>query len=131
MKIVVCVKRVPDTESVINIDPRTKELIKKDVKYVLNPYDEYAVEEAILKKEKFGGEVLVVSLGPPEAEEILRTCLAMGAEHAILINDDLIETLNSYTTAYIMASVIKQEGYDLILCGKRSLDDDNNQFCPN
>ena len=131
MKIVVCIKRVPDTESVINIDPRTKELIKKDVTYVLNPYDEYAVEEAILIKEKVNAEVVVITLGPPETVEILRTCLAMGADQAILITDDLIETFNSYTTAYIMASVIRGQGYDLILCGKRSLDDDNNQFCPN
>ena len=131
MKIVVCVKRVPDTEAVINVDPRTKKLIMKDIQYVLNPYDEYAVEEAIKLKEKFEGEVVVIGLGPPETEEVLRICLAMGADRAITVADDLIEKANAYTTAYVLAAAIKQQDYDLILCGKRSLDNDNGQFGTN
>lgn len=127
MKIVVCVKRVPDTEAAINVDPRTKNLIKKDIKYVLNPYDEYAVEEAIRIKEKIGGEVFVITLGPPEADETLRTCLAMGADKAILLTGDFPENPNAYMTAYVLASAIKLQGYDIILCGKRSLDNDNHQ----
>lgn len=127
MKIVVCVKRVPDTEAAINVDPRTKGLIKRNLKYILNPYDEYAIEEALTIGSQLGGEVIAITLGPPEAADILKTALAMGVDRAIQISDHPVEERDAYSTAYILASAIKPQGFDLILCGKRSLDDDNGQ----
>ena len=80
MKIIVCIKQVPDTETQIKIAPGGKSIVKDDIKWVMNPYDEYGVEEALRIKEKLGGEVIVVGLGPKRVTESLRTALAMGAD---------------------------------------------------
>lgn len=124
MNIIVCLKQVPDTESQIKIGSDEKSIVTDDIKWVMNPYDEYGVEEALRLKEKFGGEVTVVGLGPKRVTETIRTALAMGADKGVLISDDALEGSDSIATAKALAAGIKDLGYDLILTGQRGIDDD-------
>jgi electron transfer flavoprotein beta subunit len=125
MKIVVCVKQVPATDSKIAIRPDGKTIDPANLAYVVNPYDEFAVEEALRIKEKLGvGEVTVVSLGPDRAQEALRNCLAMGADKAIHLRDDLFEGGDSLATARVLAAGLKQIPFDLLFFGKQAVDDD-------
>ncbi|MBW1709638.1 MAG: electron transfer flavoprotein subunit beta/FixA family protein [Deltaproteobacteria bacterium] len=123
MEIVVCLKQVPDTESQIKISGDKKSIETGDIKWVMNPYDEYAVEEALKLKEKFKGSVTVVSAGPARVVEALRTALAMGADKAIHIEVDTVQ-LDSYGTAELMAAAIKEVPHDLIFTGQRAVDND-------
>ncbi|MGD9032762.1 MAG: electron transfer flavoprotein subunit beta, partial [Desulfobacteraceae bacterium] len=95
MNIIVCLKQVPDTETQIKVAPDAQSIVKDDVKWVMNPYDEFGVEEALKLKEKFGGEVTVVGLGPSRVTESIRTALAMGADKGVLINDPALEESDS------------------------------------
>jgi electron transfer flavoprotein beta subunit len=124
VNIIVCLKQVPDTESQIKIGPDGKSIVTGDVKWVMNPYDEYGVEEALRLREKFGGEVTVVGLGPKRVTESIRTALAMGADKGILISDAALEGSDSYATARALAAAIKGLNYDLIFTGQRGVDDD-------
>ncbi|MCP4681388.1 MAG: electron transfer flavoprotein subunit beta/FixA family protein [Desulfobacterales bacterium] len=124
MNIIVCIKQVPDTESQIKIGPDGKSIVTDDIKWVMNPYDEFGVEEALRLKEKFGGEVTVVGLGPKRVTESIRTALAMGADKAILISDDALEGSDESATAKGLAAAIKDLEYDLIFTGQRGVDDD-------
>lgn len=124
MNIIVCLKQVPDTETQIKIDPDGKSIVKDDVKWVMNPYDEFGVEEALRLKEKFGGEVTVVGLGPKRVTESIRTALAMGADKGALINDPALEGSDAIATAKALAAVIKDLEFDLIFTGQRGVDDD-------
>jgi electron transfer flavoprotein beta subunit len=124
VNIIVCIKQVPDTEAQIKIAPDGKSIVKDDIKWVMNPYDEFGVEEALRIKEKFGGEVTVVGLGPKRVTESLRTALAMGADKAILISDPAAEGSDALATAKALAAVIKNLKYDLIFTGQRGVDDD-------
>ena len=124
MNIIVCLKQVPDTESQIKIGSDEKSIVTDDIKWVMNPYDEYGVEEALRLKEKFGGEVTVVGLGPKRVTETIRTALAMGADKGVLISDDALEGSDSIATAKALAAAIKDLDYDLILTGQRGIDDD-------
>ena len=124
MNIVVCIKQVPDTETQIKIAPDAKSIVMDDIKWVMNPYDEYGVEEGLKIKEKFGGEVTVVGLGPKRVTESLRTALAMGADKAILISDEALDKSDSYAVAKALAAAIKDLEYDLIFTGQRGVDDD-------
>ena len=99
MKIVVCVKYVPDTATKIKIGSNENEVDLADVSFVVNPYDEFAVEEALKIKEKLGGEVVVVGAGSEAATAGLRTCLAMGADSAILVSDDSLDKADSFIIA--------------------------------
>jgi electron transfer flavoprotein beta subunit len=121
---IVCVKQVPDTETQIKIAPDGTSVVTDNIKWVMNPYDEYAVEEALQIKEKLGGEVTVVGVGPKRVTESLRTALAMGADKGILVDDSSAGGSDSLGTARILAAVIKDLDYDLILCGKQGVDDD-------
>jgi len=126
MNIVVLVKQVPDTEAKIEIKPGTADIATETISYVVNPYDEYAVEEALRIKEKRGeGEVTVVGMGPDKATEALRTCLAMGADKAVHLNDDAFDGSDSYATALALSKALEGISYDLVLCGKQAVDDDN------
>jgi len=126
MRIVVLVKQVPDTEAKIEIKPGTTGIVTETITYVVNPYDEYAVEEALRIKEKLGeGEVIVVGMGPDKATEALRTCLAMGADKAVHLKDDAFEGSDSYATALALSKALEGLSYDLVLCGKQAVDDDN------
>lgn len=124
MNIVVCIKQVPDTESQIKIASDAKSIVTDDIKWVMNPYDEFGVEEALRLKEKFGGEVTVVGLGPKRVTESLRTALAMGADKGVLISDEALEGSDSLAVAKALAAAIKDLEYDLIFTGQRGIDDD-------
>jgi electron transfer flavoprotein beta subunit len=125
MKVVVCVKQVPDTEGPITVDAATSSLRKGWLSDVLNPYDRLAVEEAVLIKERCGGGgVTALCIGLPSATEVLRTCLAMGADRAIVLCDPALDSSNSYATGVVLAKAITalNLSYDLILCGARAVD---------
>jgi electron transfer flavoprotein beta subunit len=120
----VTLKQTFDTEERIVVE---NGVVKEDgVKFVINPYDEYAVEEAIRLKEEIGGDVTVVTIGPDRAEEALRTALAMGADEAILVNDPAAFG-DEYTAAKVLAAVAKQKSYDIILSGNQAVDDGSGQ----
>ena len=125
MNIIVCLKQVPDTESQIKIAPDAKSIIEDDIKWIMNPYDEFGVEEALLLKEKFGGEVTVVGMGPQRVTESIRTALAMGADKGVLINDPALEGSDTLATAKALAAVIKELPFDLVFAGQRGVDSDN------
>jgi len=125
VNIIVCLKQVPDTETQIKIAPDGKSIVKNDIKWVMNPYDEYGVEEALRLKEKFGGEVTVIGLGPKRVTETIRTSLAMGCDKGVLINDPALENSDVLGTAKALAAVIKDLDSDIIFTGQRGVDDDN------
>lgn len=127
MNIIACVKQVPDTESQIRVKPDGSGIDVAGIKWVMNPYDEFGVEEALKLKEKAGGEVTVVSVGPARALETIRTALAMGADKGVHINDPAFENADAYTTAAALAAAIKTAPYDIIFCGQRAIDDDAGQ----
>ncbi len=127
MDILVCMKQVPDTETKIQINPEGSGIVTEGIKYVMNPYDEYAVEEALKIKEKLGGSVTIVSMGPDRATEAIRTALAMGADKGVHLNDAAFEGADSYATAKALAAAIKNVPYDIILGGKQAVDNDNAQ----
>ena len=124
MNIIVCLKQVPDTETQIKIAPDGQSIVTDDIKWVMNPYDEFGVEEALRLKEKFGGEVTVVGLGPKRVTESIRTALAMGADKGILISDDALVGSDSLGTAKGLAAAIKDLEFDVIFTGQRGIDDD-------
>lgn len=123
MNIAVCVKRVPDTETRIKIDADGKSIDESGVKFVLNPYDEFAVEEALKLKEQAGtGEVVAVSLGSDASQETIRTTLAVGADRGVLLRTD-VRSLDPLASARVLAQELGDGGYDLILFGKLAIDD--------
>jgi len=126
MDVIVCVKHVPDTaEAEVRIRPDGKDIEKEDLPFVINEWDEYAIEEAILIKERLGGTVVAITVGPPEAEATLRRCLAKGADMAIRVWDDALEGSDGYVVAKVLANTIRAKGlkYDLILTGAQAADD--------
>ncbi|MDQ1256138.1 MAG: electron transfer flavoprotein beta subunit [Candidatus Hydrogenedentes bacterium] len=127
MKVAVLVKRVPDTASVLQIADDGKSVNTGGLKYVMSPYDEHAVEQAIKLKETHGGEVVVVSLGPPETKDIVRSALAMGADSGLLVTGDGISGLTNKGIALALSAAVKPLGADLILAGKQAVDDDGSQ----
>ncbi|HEV8399376.1 MAG TPA: electron transfer flavoprotein subunit beta/FixA family protein [Gemmatimonadales bacterium] len=130
MDIAVCIKRVPDSETRVKIGSDGKSLDEAGVKFVLNPYDEFAVEEALQRKEKAGsGEVAVFCAGPAAAQETIRTALAMGADRGVLLQSDKIPA-DGYLTAQALAAELKTRTWDLILFGKMAIDDYNQQVGP-
>ena len=130
MNIIVCMKQVPDTEAQIRVKPDGSGIVDSDIKFVMNPYDEYGVEEALLLKEKFGGTVTIVCLGPERAIEAIRTGLAMGVDKAVHLDDQAFEGGDAFSTAKALAAAIKGMEYDLIFCGKQAIDDDLAQVGP-
>lgn len=127
MKIAVLVKQVPDTETKIRIKADASGIEADGIKYIISPYDEFAIEEAIKTKEKAGaGEVIVVSLGPARCVEAIRTALAMGADRGIHIDDAGIP-MDSFVTAKVLANALKNENPSVIFCGKQAIDDDAAQ----
>lgn len=128
MEIIVLVKQVPDTESLIQIAGDGVSIKTEDLKWVMNPYDEFAVEEALRIKEAKGGTVTILSMGPAKTVETIRTALAMGADKGIHINDPGAEGSDPLATAKILAAALKQvSSYDLIIAGMRAVDGDNYQ----
>ncbi len=127
MNIVVCLKQTFDTEEKITI--KDGQINEDGVEFIINPYDEYAVEEAIKLKEQFGGEVTVITIGPDRAENALRTALAMGADKAVLINDESLFG-DEYTTAKVLAAAVKRQSFDIVLAGNVAVDDGAGQGGP-
>ena len=107
MEVVVCVKQVPDTESVIKIKPDGSDIITDDLKYVMNPYDEFGVEEALQIKEKLGGSVTILCMGPARSVETIRTGLAMGADKAVHLDDSAFEGGDAFATSTGLAEALK------------------------
>ena len=130
MNIIVCIKQVPETTKV-KINPETNTLIREGVKSIINPFDMYAIEEAIRLKERFGGKVTVITMGPPQAESALREAISMGADEAVLICDRAFAGSDTWATSFTLASAIKKIGdYNLIICGKQASDGDTAQVGP-
>ena len=130
MNIIVCVKQVPDTTDV-RINPETNTLIREGVESIINPFDMYAIEEAVRTKEKLGGKVTVISMGPPQVDAALREAISMGCDEAILITDKAFAGSDTWATSYTLAMAIKKIGsYDVIFCGKQAADGDTAQVGP-
>ena len=130
MKIVVCIKQVPDTTN-IKVDPETGTLKRETAGTVMNPFDMYAVEEGLRIKEKFpGSTVTVLTMGPPMAKEMLKVAIGMGADEAVLLSDRLLAGSDTWATAYALAMSCKKIGYDIILFGKQAVDGDTAQVGP-
>jgi len=130
MKIVVCIKQVPATGDA-TIDPETKRIVREGLKSVLNPFDLYAVEEAVRLKEKIGGEVIALSMGPLSAMSSLREAISMGADSGILLSDKAFGGSDTWATSYVLAKAIENVGdVDLVVCGKQAIDGDTAQVGP-
>ncbi len=129
MKIVVCVKQVPGV-SEVSIDPETKRLKREGVQAVLNPFDLYAVEQAVQLIEQCGGEAVALSMGPKQAERSVREALAMGCEKGILLCDKAFAGSDTWSTSYALARAIEQQQADLVICGKQAVDGDTAQVGP-
>lgn len=128
MNSIVCTKQVPDTESIIRIDSEGTGIAEEGLNYVANPYDEYALEEALKLREKFGeGKVTVITVGPQRAEETMRYFFAMGADEGVIVRDDEPQKRNPFAIAQCLAEAIKGMEYDVIFCGKQAVDDDSAQ----
>jgi len=127
VEIIVLLKQVPATESFIGIADDGVSIKTEDIKWVINPYDEFAVEEALRIKEAQGGSVTVVSAGQERAVEAIRTALAMGADKGILIKDPVVDNCDALGIARILAAAVKDLQFNLIIAGQRAVDDDNFQ----
>jgi electron transfer flavoprotein beta subunit len=130
MHFVVCIKQVPDTSD-ITIDPETNTLIREGVTSIINPYDTYAIEEAVRLCEKMGGKVTALTMGPPQAEDALREAISMGVNDAILISDPIFAGSDTWATSYTLSMALRKiADYRLILCGKQAIDGDTAQVGP-
>jgi electron transfer flavoprotein beta subunit len=126
MKIIVCIKRVPDTATKIRLADNARSVNLEGVEFIINPYDEYAIEEALRIKEAHQGEVIIISIDPDGDESAIRKAFAMGADRGILIKGGI--NFDGFPIAKLLAELIQQEGFDLILFGKQAVDDDNSQI---
>lgn len=130
MKIVVCIKQVPSASDA-KIDPETKRIVREGSKSVLNPFDLYAVEEAVRIKERTGGEVIALSMGPESAKNALIEALSMGADDALLLCDRAFAGSDTWATSYALSKAIEKIGdVDLVICGKQAIDGDTAQVGP-
>ena len=134
MHFVCCIKQVPDTAEV-KIDPQTNTLIRSGVESISNPFDLVALEAALRLKEQYGGKVTALSMGPPQAEQVLREALSLGADETILLSDRLFAGADTLATSYALAKAIEKLNrylpVDLVLCGKQAIDGDTGQTGPN
>ena len=130
MKTVVCVKQVPETANV-EIDPETGTLVREGTQSVLNPLDTFAIEEGLRIRDRLAGSVTVLSMGPPQAAQILREAIALGADDAVLVSGRELAGSDTWSTSYALARAIESlGGFDLILCGKQAIDGDTGQVGP-
>lgn len=133
MHIIVCVKQVPDTTEV-KIDPVTNTLDRSSAPAIINPYDSHAVEEAVRIKEEHGGKVTVISMGPPNAVDVIKRCITLGADEGYLLSDRSFAGSDTLATSYILsqgiAYISRQEPVDLVICGKQAIDGDTAQVGP-
>jgi electron transfer flavoprotein beta subunit len=130
MKIIVCIKQVPDTTNV-RINPETNTLVREGVVSIVNPFDMYALEEALRLREKHGGEVTAITMGPPQAADALREAIGLGVDKAVLVSDRAFAGADTLATAYTLACTIRTLGVpDLILMGRQAIDGDTGQVGP-
>jgi len=130
MNFIVSIKQVPDAAEV-RIDPVTNTLVREGVPSIINPFDENAIEAALQLREQHGGSVMVLTMGPPQAEQALREALAMGCDEAILLSDRAFAGSDTLATSYTLARAIRRlSDFDLILCGKHAFDGDTAQVGP-
>jgi len=130
MNIIVCIKQVPDTTEV-KLDPATNNLVRDGVKSIINPFDMYAIEEGLRLKEKLGGKVTVITMGPPQAELALREAISLGCDEAVLISDRAFAGSDTLATSYTLSKAIEKiKDYDVIICGKQAIDGDTAQVGP-
>jgi electron transfer flavoprotein beta subunit len=133
VNLICCLKQVPNTAE-IKIDPETNTLIRSGVESIANPYDMVALEAALLLKERYGGQVTAISMGPPQAEQVLREAISLGADDAVLLCDRLFAGADTLATSYTLARAILKLGekapVDLVLCGKQAIDGDTAQVGP-
>ena len=130
MNVIVCIKQVPDTTE-IKIDPVKNTLIRTGVPSIMNPFDKNALETGLQLKDRYGGKVTVISMGPPQAKAVLREALSMGADEAYLVTDRAFGGSDTYATSYILSQAIKKLGdFDVILGGKQAIDGDTGQTAP-
>ncbi len=130
MEIIVLLKQVPATDSLVAVADDGVSIKTEDLNWVISPYDEFAVEEALRIREAQGGTVTIVTIGPDKAVEAIRTALAMGADKGVLINDPAALAADGLGTAQILAAAVGQLPYDLIIAGQRAVDDENFQVGP-
>jgi len=130
MQIIVPIKQVPET-SKVKMDPETGTMVRKGLASIVNPLDLYAIETALRVREREGGKVTVITMGPPNATFALREALAMGCDEAILLSDRQFAGADTWATSYVLAKAIQKLGeFDLILCGERATDGDTGQVGP-
>ncbi len=130
MKIAVLIKQVPETTNV-RIDPETGALCREGVVAIMNPFDTYALEEAVRIKERLGeGEVIAISMGPPQAEEVLREAISLGADRAVLLTDRALAVGDTWATSLTLSAALRKIGFDLVICGKQAIDGDTAQVGP-
>jgi electron transfer flavoprotein beta subunit len=130
MNVVVCLKQVPGTTEV-KIDPQTNTLIRQGIENIINPFDTYALEEGVRLKEKHGGKVTVVTMGPPQAEAALREAVSLGADEAVLLSDRAFAGADTWATSYTLSRAITRlKDYDLVICGRQTIDGDTGQVGP-
>lgn len=130
MDIIVCIKQVPESIDV-QIDPTTNTLIREGVVSIVNPFDMHAIEEGLRIKEKLGGTITAISMGPPQAKEVLKEAISMGADNAILLSDRKFAGADTLATALTLGTAIKKiNKVDLIICGKQAIDGDTAQVGP-
>ena len=129
MDIIVCIKQVPDTTTVIQIDSSNKDIVRDGITQIISPYDEFAIEEALALREVHGGNVVLLSVGPESAKEALRSGLAMGADEAIhVVTETSPMALDSLATAKLIAKALDGRSYDVVLLGRQAIDDDALQM---
>jgi len=130
MNIVVCLKQVPGTTNV-KIDPNTNTLVRQGIENIINPFDAYAIEEGVRLKEKHGGKVTVITMGPPQADAALREAVSLGADEVVLLSDRAFAGADTWATANTLAKAIVKLGkIDLVICGRQTIDGDTGQVGP-
>lgn len=130
MNIIVCLKQVPDTEAV-KLNPETNTLVRDGVENIMNPFDRQALEAALMLKDKEGAKVTVLTMGLPQATDILKEAIAMGADDGILLSDRALAGSDTLATSIALAAAVKHiGGYDLVMCGKQAVDGDTAQVGP-
>jgi electron transfer flavoprotein beta subunit len=130
MKIIVLVKQVPDTTEV-KLDPKTGNLIREGIESIINPDDRHAIEAALQLKERYGGKVMVLSMGPPQAIDVISESIGMGADEGFLLSDKAFAGADTWATSITLGKAVEKIGaYDLILCGRQAIDGDTAQIGP-
>jgi electron transfer flavoprotein beta subunit len=129
MRIIVCLKQVPGVTTV-KIDPQTNTLVRQGIKNIVNPFDTYALEEGVRLREKLSGKVTAISMGPPQATEMLREAIATGADDAVLLSDAAFAGADTLATSFTLAQAVNKLGYDIVICGRQTIDGDTGQVGP-